>query len=212
VATEDAAQEACRVVFGAGFPVAQRYADLLCREGIEWGLLGPREADRIWSRHLLNCASLASLVPSEASVVDVGSGAGLPGIPLAIARPDLSVVLLDSLLRRCRFLEMAVDELGLGDRVRVVRGRAEEQRELRVDVVVCRAVAPLERLVGWCVPLWGADGQLLALKGEGAAEEVAQAREVLTRKGLSAEVVVVDVGLPGDEATVVRVRQSPVTH
>ena len=116
-------------VFGDGLEVITRYVDILANRGIDWGLLGPREADRLWDRHVLNSVAVASLIPAEASVVDVGSGAGLPGIPLAIARPDLSVVLLESLLRRVTFLADVVAELGLGDRVRVVRGRAEECTE-----------------------------------------------------------------------------------
>ena len=144
-------------------------------------------------------------------VVDVGSGAGLPGIPLAIVRPDLRVTLLEPLLRRVSFLEEVVDELGLTDRVRVTRGRAEEWRadpeHGYPDVVVARAVAPLGRLVGWTASLVGSHGELIALKGSSAAEEVAAAAPVLRRLGLRAEVLVVRA-LPQAEPThAVRVRR-----
>ena len=220
------AREAGRAVFGQGFELAERYAELLCQQGIEWGLLGPREADRIWSRHLLNSASLAPFLSAGAEVVDVGSGAGLPGVPLAIARPDVSVVLLEPLLRRTRFLELVVSELGLGARVRVLRGRAEDVAGsggrgksgvgrgpeegsgtgLLADVVVCRAVAPLDRLARWCVPLMSRDGQLLALKGDGAVEEVARTTDALVGLGVRAEVLEVEAA-PGERAVVVRVRR-----
>jgi 16S rRNA (guanine527-N7)-methyltransferase len=141
-------------------------------------LIGPRELPRLWERHLLNSAAIASLVPAGARVVDVGSGAGLPGIPLALARPDLTVTLLEPLARRVAFLTECVDRLGL-ERVTVVRGRAEEgpvRRELGgADVVTARAVAPLDRLAGWCLPLLRPGGLLLAMKGSTAAEELAAA-------------------------------------
>ncbi len=135
------------------------------------GVIGPREADRIWDRHILNSLALADLIPVGATVVDVGSGAGLPGIPLAIARPDLSVTLLEPLLRRTTFLEPVVRELGLGDRVRVVRARAEDHHE-QYDVVTARALAPLDRLIRWCRPLLKDGGTLLALKGRSAEDEI----------------------------------------
>lgn len=146
--------EVAGAVFGDGVAVAEQYAELLAGRGIEWGLLGPREVDRIWDRHVLNSLAVSTEIPAEARVVDVGSGAGLPGIPLAIARPDLSVVLLEPLLRRANFLTGVVAELGLGDRVTVVCRRAEDHTE-RYDVVTCRAVAALPRLLGWCAPLIG---------------------------------------------------------
>lgn len=165
----------------------KQYVDILSGRGIEWGLLGPREADRVWERHVLNSLALAPLIPPSGSVVDVGSGAGLPGIPLAIRRPDLHVTLLEPLLRRVNFLELAVTELGLADRVRVVRDRAESHHD-RYEVVTCRAVAPLPRLIGWCGPLLARDGRLIALKGSSASQEVADARKELERAGLEAEV------------------------
>ena len=207
-ATGSALEVAARRAFGARVDLAGRYAELLTTTGIEWGLVGPGEAGRMWERHLLNCAVLAApgLIPDGVDVIDVGSGAGLPGIPLAIARPDVRVTLLEPKLRRAQFLEVAVDRLGLGSQVTVVRGRAEDGTIARTfPVVTCRAVAPLDRLVGWCEPLVAPDGQLLALKGEGASEEVAAARPVLESRGLRAEVLTLDAGPAGETATVVRV-------
>lgn len=174
-------------LFGAGFEAISRYVDILASRGIDWGLMGPREGDRLWERHILNSVAAAPLFPSGASVVDVGSGAGLPGIPLAILRPDLRVTLLESLLRRVNFLELAVAELALGDRVQVVRGRAEEHR-LSYDAVTCRAVAPLPRLVEWCLPLVAPHGRLLALKGASASGELADAADLLRARKLRGEV------------------------
>lgn len=192
--------EVAGAVFGDGVAVAEQYAELLAGRGIEWGLLGPREVDRIWDRHVLNSLAVSSEVPPGVRVVDVGSGAGLPRIPLAIARPDLSVVLLEPLLRRANFLTGVVAELGLGDRVSVVRGRAEDHTE-RYDVVTCRAVAALPRLLGWCAPLIGRRGRLVALKGSSAADEVADAARDLRRFSLNVRVETV-MGLPGCRAHV----------
>jgi 16S rRNA (guanine527-N7)-methyltransferase len=157
------------------------------------GLIGPREVDRLWERHLLNSAILTDLVPAGARVVDVGSGAGLPGLPMAIRRADLRVDLVEPMLRRTDFLAEVVDELGLRDSVRVVRGRAESAEVAGVvgnsDWVVARAVAPLDRLVRWCLPLLSAKGRLLALKGAGAAAEVERDAAALRRGGARVEAV-----------------------
>jgi 16S rRNA (guanine527-N7)-methyltransferase len=179
--------------FGDRLPIAVRYAELLATDGVERGLIGPRESDRLWERHLLNCAVVADLIAPSASLVDVGSGAGLPGIVLAVARPDLSVVLVEPLARRAAFLAEAVEALGL-DHATVVRGRAEElvPRARKAahqapvapaDVVTARAVAPLDRLIAWCLPLAVEGGRLLALKGESASEEVAAHRAAVRRAG-----------------------------
>jgi len=189
-------------VFGDRAPQAVQYHDMLASRGVEWGLLGPREAGRLWSRHILNSTAVRSLIPADASVVDVGSGAGLPGIPLALARPDLRITLLDSLLRRVRFLEMAVDELGLSEQVCVVRARAEESAE-RYDIVVSRAVAPLWRLIDWCEPLM--ESALLAIKGESAADEVDEAAETMTQRHLTAQVIQVVDQASNNSSTVVLV-------
>jgi 16S rRNA (guanine527-N7)-methyltransferase len=168
--------------------VAVRYAELLMTDGIVRGLLGPREADRVWDRHLLNSAVLAELIPAASSVIDVGSGAGLPGIPVALVRPDARVVLLEPLARRCAFLEEAVRELGLTDRVVVLRGRAPEiaaAKELPFfsDYAIARAVAPLERLVSWTMPLVRPGGQLLALRGERVEQELLEVGSGISRHG-----------------------------
>lgn len=182
--------DAARAAFGDQVQRAVAYHDLLAGRGVEWGLIGPRETARLWDRHLLNSVAVASAVGEGVSVVDVGSGAGLPGIPVALARPDLRVVLVEPLLRRANFLELAVAELELGDRVRVVRARAEDHRAT-YDVVTCRAVAPLARLLGWTQHLIAPSGVLVALKGASAEREVSEAARDLRRAGLNAEVRVV---------------------
>jgi 16S rRNA (guanine527-N7)-methyltransferase len=170
------APPAATELFGARLPLAQRYADHLAHAGVERGLIGPREAERLWERHVLNGAVLAAAVPDGASVADIGSGAGLPGIPLALARPDLTVTLIEPLLRRSVFLAEVVDDLGLGEQVEVVRGRADALHGSRTfDVATARAVAPLHRLLGWALPLLTSTGELLALKGDAAEQEVADA-------------------------------------
>jgi 16S rRNA (guanine527-N7)-methyltransferase len=175
-------------LFADRLPQAEAYAALLAAEGPVRGLLGPREVPRIWERHLLNCAVLTELIPVGARVVDVGSGAGLPGLVLAIRRPDLRVDLVEPMLRRTRFLEDAVRRLELTGSVRVVRGRADEAGVVSTvgpaNWVVARAVAPLDRLVKWCLPLLAMSGRLLALKGATAQEEVAAHRDSLRRLGI----------------------------
>lgn len=204
-----------RDVFGPRFPLAQTYADLLVTDGVVAGVIGPREAPRVWSRHLLNSAALADLVPANVSLIDVGSGAGLPGIPLALARPDLSVQLLEPLLRRCRFLESVTGRLGLGSSVLVRRGRAPEAArdlDLAVDVAVARAVAPLDKLTSWSLPLLRPGGLLLALRGQSARSEVAEAKTAIASAG-GDEVAVheISLGVAVPPATVVCIRrvQSP---
>ncbi|WP_310528023.1 16S rRNA (guanine(527)-N(7))-methyltransferase RsmG [Nocardioides sp.] len=174
--------ETARGVFGSDrLPLAEAYADLLATDGVVRGLIGPREAPRLWDRHLLNCAVLGEAIPLDVSVCDVGSGAGLPGLVLAIARPDLRITLVEPLLRRTTFLEEAVEQLGL-TQVTVVRGRAEEVKERHgFDVVTSRAVAPLERLLRWSMPLVAPNGALVAMKGASVAEEIELARPTLRR-------------------------------
>jgi 16S rRNA (guanine527-N7)-methyltransferase len=187
-------------------PLAERYATLLATAGVERGLIGPREAPRLWERHLLNCLALSSAVPAGASVVDLGSGAGLPGLVLAIGRPDLEVTLVEPLLRRATFLEEAVTALGLtGVRVRRERADALHGRQ-RFDVVTARALAPLDRLLGWAMPLVAARGSLLAMKGSSAAEEVAEAAEALSALRCAPPEILELTGPDGlSTATVVRV-------
>ena len=176
------APPAAERIFGAALPLAIRYAGLLVGAGVDRGLLGPREAERIWPRHLLNCAVVEKAVPADARLVDVGSGAGLPGLVLAVLRPDLSVTLVEPLERRAAFLREAVELLELGH-VEVRRARAEELPAGLADVVTARAVAPLDRLAAWCLPLLAPGGRLLALKGDRAGAELADATPVLRRLG-----------------------------
>ena len=190
-------------VFGGAASVIKRYVDILSTDGVVRGLIGPRETDRLWDRHVLNSVAISGLISGHAEVVDVGSGAGLPGVPLAVLRPDLRVTLLEPLLRRVTFLNETVTALDLADRVRVVRGRAEEHDE-QYDVVAARAVAPLDRLVQWCAPLRRPGGVILALKGRSAAEEVAEAGPALAATGLTAEQLSVRAHSSVEPATVVR--------
>ena len=201
---------AATTVFGDHLPAITRYAELLATAGVERGLIGPREAPRLWERHLLNSAGLLELLDEGSSVADLGSGAGLPGLVLAIARPDLTVILIEALLRRATFLEEAKELLGLRNVV-VRRSRGEELHgRLEVDVVVARAVAPLDRLAGWALPLLRPGGRLLALKGDRADDELAVAAPMLPRAGaVSSEVVVVgDPALFTDGRVVVITRTS----
>lgn len=183
----------------------ERYVDILAGRGLDWGLLGPREGGKLWSRHVANSVALVDVIPEGVGVADVGSGAGLPGLPLAIVRPDLRLTLIEPMQRRAEFLALALDELGLNRRVVVHRGRAEDcRRELGgdafFDVITCRAVAPLVKLLGWTVELFAPDGQLVALKGQSAEQEIQKARGVLKSKQLSAEVLELSPG-PGLEGT-----------
>lgn len=163
--------------------LAERFADLLATAGVERGLIGPREAPRLWDRHLLNCAMLAEAIPADATVADLGSGAGLPGLVLAVARPDLRITLVEPLERRTVFLHEVVDSLGLPE-VEVVRGRAEALHRDRVfDVVTSRALAPLGRLLRWSMPLVAPEGVLLAMKGRSLEEEIESAADELRRWG-----------------------------
>jgi 16S rRNA (guanine527-N7)-methyltransferase len=197
--------EIARGIYGAEFPAINRYVDILRSTAVEWGLLGPREAERLWDRHILNSAALSELIPADSAVADVGSGAGLPGIPLAILRPDLRVTLIEPLLRRSTFLTQTVEELQISDRVEVVRSRAEDHRQ-NYHIVVARALAPLDRLIGWCNPLRAPDGVILALKGASAADEIAAAGRQLQAAQLQAEVLKVRAHPDVLSATVVRLR------
>ncbi len=180
-------------MFGPALGVAAQYAELLAGPGVERGLIGPRETARLWDRHLMNCAAVAELVPPASSVIDLGSGAGLPGVVLAMLLPDSEVVLLEPMARRAAFLDECVRSLGLGNAA-VRRGRAEEVAgELAADVVTARAVAPMRRLAALAVPLVRPGGLVLAIKGAAAAEELAQAGPVLRRLGVQ-DAAVVEAG------------------
>lgn len=223
------APPAALAVFGDALPVLEAYAALLAGAGVERGLIGPRETPRLWERHLLNSAGPAELLDPGTTVVDLGSGAGLPGLVLAAVRPDTTFVLVEPLQRRAVFLTEAVQALRL-DNVRVHRARAEELAGPGltaagvpgaglVDAVVARAVAPLDRLAGWALPLLRPGGRLLALKGASADGELARSRAALRRAGAT-EASVVEVGDPalftaGRVAVVVagdRPRQRPVAR
>ncbi|MET3808113.1 16S rRNA (guanine527-N7)-methyltransferase [Nakamurella sp. UYEF19] len=181
-------------VFGDRIGLARRYALALGTDGVVRGLIGPREAGRLWTRHILNSAVVGSLLSNGQRVVDIGSGAGLPGIPLAIARPDCSIDLVEPLERRCIFLQEMVDQLGLVN-CRVIRGRAEQVLAEcgGADVVTSRAVAPLAKLAAWSAPLLRVGGKLLALKGSSAAEEIERDRLAVQATGL-VDLAVLTVG------------------
>lgn len=172
-------------VFGDRVALAERFVGLLARHGVERGLIGPRELDRLWDRHVLNSAVVGERVPKGARVIDVGSGAGLPGVPLAISRPDLAIVLLEPMARRVEWLTEAAETLGLD--LTIVRGRAEEksvrERLGLADVVAARALAPLARLASWCLPLVRPSGTVLALKGASAADEIERDRVAVRKAG-----------------------------
>jgi 16S rRNA (guanine527-N7)-methyltransferase len=208
----DVSRETAERVFGAELGRAEQYAELLAGEGVLRGLIGPREAGRLWSRHLLNSAVVVEACPPAGLVVDVGSGAGLPGIPMALARPALRLRLVEPLLRRSTFLAEVVDHLGLSN-VEVVRARAEELRgRWTAPTVTARAVAPLDRLAGWCLPLVSPGGSLLAIKGDRADQELSAAADALDRLGVtSREVSDVGVGVVAPPVRLVRLRTRPAS-
>ena len=186
--------------------LAEQYVELLATAGVERGLIGPREAPRLWDRHVLNCLAISSEIAEGSTVADLGSGAGLPGLVLAVGRPDLEVTVVEPLERRTVFLAEVVDELGL-DRVRVVRARAEELHGRDVyDVVTARALAPLSRLLGWAMPLVAPSGVLLAMKGRSAVEEIeAAARQLRALRCAPPEIIECATPDGASTATVVRV-------
>ncbi len=200
-------------MFGESVERLNRFVALLAEQGVERGLIGPREIERIWDRHVLNSAVVGELVPEGAHVVDVGSGGGFPGVPLALARPDISITLLESMARRVQWLEEVLDELSL-ENADVLRGRAEDKAvraELgAVDVVTARAVAPLGRLAQWCLPLLRTGGLLLAVKGASVAEEIARDEAIVEKAGgESIDVVQCGVDVLEVPATVVVIEAAP---
>lgn len=182
--------------FGAAYPAAQRYAQHLATTGIEWGLIGPREIDRLWTRHILNCAVVAEFIDDSDVVGDVGSGAGLPGIPIALLRPEAQVVLIEPMERRVEWLKMVVDDLAL-DNVRIVRARVEELvDEEMFTVVTSRAVKAMTTLIEWTHDVMGPEGRILALKGASVEVELAKTKKLLKRYRLSQpEIHIVDGGI-----------------
>lgn len=192
-------------VFGDRIELARRFVEILADTGVSHGLIGPREVPRLWDRHVLNCAVVAEAMPlAGARVIDVGSGAGLPGIALGIARPDLRVTLVEPMLRRTDWLTSTVADLAL-DNVEVRRGRAEEfAGVLTAHYVTARAVAALEKLARWCAPLVALGGDLVAMKGVSAADELAAAGPGLGRLGLGpGRVVTVGADVLADPTVVV---------
>lgn len=187
-----------------------RYAGWLAGAGTVRGLIGPREVPRLWDRHLLNSIALAELLPPEVRLVDIGTGAGLPGLALAIVRPDLRVDLVESLLRRTEFLAEVTADLGLTERVRVVRGRAEDRPVTELvggaSYVTARAVAPLDKLVRLSFPLLVRGGSLLAMKGSSAEDELARFATELRRAGAVVRgVIECGIGLTDPPTRVVEV-------
>lgn len=200
------ALEAAQKVFGDHLPVAQRYVQHLATSGIERGLIGPREVPRLWERHVLNCAVVQELIEQGATVADVGSGAGLPGLCLAIARPDLSLTLIEPLERRVIWLTEVVEDLGL-ENVDIMRSRAEQAvGYVEADYVTARAVSALVGLLDITLPILRGTGQLLALKGRTATEEIIKAKKKLNKYGArKTEILLAGENLLEEPTTVVRV-------
>lgn len=190
-------------LFGARLPLAVRFAGWLAGPAVERGLIGPREVPRLWTRHVLNCAAISELIPADSLVVDVGSGAGLPGLIIAIARPDVRVMLVEPMERRTRFLDEVIIDLGLAASVEVRRARAEQLVGLGADVVTSRAVAPAVRLAAWSLPLLRPGGIMLAIKGETVHTEVVEAGPLLERLGVE-RTDVLTVGQTEAPTTVLR--------
>lgn len=203
--------EVARGVFGPRLPQAVGYAEFLASEGDLRGLIGPREIPRLWERHVLNCAVITDAIPAGATVADLGSGAGLPGLVAAIRRPDLSVTLIEPMARRTRFLTEAAERLGLANVV-VRRGRAEDvarEDPERFDVVTSRAVAPLDKLARWSLPLVTDGGFVLAMKGSSAATEIVEHRNAVRRAGGDpAEIVSVGDETLGTSVTLIRIARA----
>ncbi|MGY4644399.1 16S rRNA (guanine(527)-N(7))-methyltransferase RsmG [Cellulomonas sp. URHB0016] len=198
--------------FGAAYPVVKGFRDLLVRDGVLRGLVGPREVPRLWSRHILNSAAVVPFLPTTGRIIDLGSGAGLPGIVVAAMRPEAEVVLLEPMERRTDWLTEVAHELGLRN-VTVRRGRAQDvEGDLVADVVTARAVASLDKLYRWAFPLLRPGGTLVALKGGKAEDEVKAARHVGRKLGAGQAEVIAAHTIEGVEETrVVRVVLEAVT-
>jgi 16S rRNA (guanine527-N7)-methyltransferase len=201
-----AERQAAEKIFGERLGLAERYVEHLATSGTERGLIGPREIPRLWSRHVLNCAVIESEIAQGSHVADVGSGAGLPGLCLAIARPDLELTLIEPLERRVIWLQEVVDDLGL-DNVTVMRTRAELAVGLvKADVVTARAVSALSNLAGLTIPLLDGEGEVVAIKGRSAAEEIDKAAKAIRKLGgVQTSVVTVGQDLLEEPTTVVRI-------
>lgn len=193
--------EGARRLFGERLPLAEEFAGILADTGVSHGLIGPREVPILWERHILNCAVIEDAFPEGSRVIDVGSGGGLPGIALAVARPDLELHLVEPMLRRTDWLSGVVADLAL-PHVAVIRGRAEEVAgTLSAPFVTARAVARLDKLARWCFPLLEPRGTLVAMKGRSAAEELAEVTPTLRRLGMASASVSEHGGGVLDEPT-----------
>ncbi|RJN32409.1 16S rRNA (guanine(527)-N(7))-methyltransferase RsmG [Nesterenkonia natronophila] len=200
-------REAAQTLFGERLPGAEKYVEHLCTTGITHGLLGPREVPRMWGRHVLNCAVVGNELPASGTVADVGSGAGLPGIAMALARPDVEFTLIEPMERRVDWLDTVIRDLGL-DNVQVIRARAEDVAdEVMADVVTARAVSALKKLIPMTVPLLDDHGQLIFLKGRTVQAEVDAAQKVLKRFRLRhPQIELVGQELLEEPTTIVRIR------
>lgn len=200
---EQLSHDALREYFADAYPTLATFAHELETQGETRGLIGPREVGRIWERHILNSAALVPFMPTTGSIVDIGSGAGLPGLVIAAMLPGTSVVLVEPMERRCAWLTEMTETLSLTN-VEIKRGRAEEFHDaFEADVVTSRAVAPLEKLARWSLPFLGRGGQLIILKGRGVVDEIAPARKVFKKFKMS-EPEVLDAGtIAGAETTTV---------
>lgn len=204
--TSPETRAAVDAVFGDAAASAERYVHHLSTTGIEWGLLGPREVPRLWERHVLNCAVVEELIPEGALVADVGSGAGLPGLALALARPDAQMILIEPLERRVAWLDMVVEDLGLSN-VDVVRARSEQVAgNLDVDIVTARAVSALKSLLPLTIPLLSGAGELLAIKGRSAPDEIVSAQKALKKYRCGQpEIIQVGTNVLVEATTIIRV-------
>ncbi|GGC64112.1 ribosomal RNA small subunit methyltransferase G [Hoyosella rhizosphaerae] len=202
--------DAVSTIFGNRTNLAELYHEFLSTEGLTRGVIGPREVERLWDRHILNSAVIQSMIAEGSTVVDVGSGGGLPGIPLAIARPDLHVTLVEPMLRRTVFLAEFVEKSGLD--VTVLRGRAEDKTIVQdaggADVVTSRAVAPLLKLLRWSLPLVRPGGEVVAIKGASVQDEIDRDRKGFRSLGVSdVEIVQCGADVLDVPTTVVRIRK-----
>lgn len=205
--TPEVEPKEAKEVYGEYISQARQYFDLLVRDGDLLGLIGPRELPKLWSRHILNSAVVADLVEDGQLVADVGSGAGFPGIPMAILRPKVKFVLIEPMERRANWLaDVVVPTLGL-ENVQVLRGRAEEAPLRNYDVTTARAVSALPKLLRMLVPLTAPGGQVLAMKGSKAQDEIDESKSLAKKMKLDTfEIVTVGENLLVDPTTVVRVR------
>jgi 16S rRNA (guanine527-N7)-methyltransferase len=200
----EAEPEVAAALFGERIDVARAYTGDLARRGEELGLIGPLELPRLWSRHIINCVLVAPLL-RPGTTGDIGSGAGLPGLVLAIARPDVQFVLIEPMERRVDWLRAESAELGL-DNVLVVRARAEEaQLAAPLDQVTARAVTALSKLIPATAHLLRRGGEMVFMKGSRVDEEIQAAQKTIRKHGLSGvEVLILGEGIAPESTRVFR--------